>query len=247
MSPPIGIILAGGSGTRLRPLTNELNKHLLLVHDRPMIYWPLRTLARAGVQRVCIVTNARDIPMMRSAVAKPADHGLDAIEFAPQGEAIGVAAALASAKEQCKEWGGRWGGEWGGDSCFVLLGDNIFEDDLPAVSTPGAHIFLKLVDDTSQLAAAQIEGDRVTSIAEKPEPPAPGLAVTGAYLYDKTVFDRIRTLTPSPRGELEITALNQAYLRDNQLSHSVIEGRWEDAGTHEGLARAARLAASIKH
>ena len=236
MPPLHAIILAGGSGTRLRPLTNKLNKHLLLVHDRPMIYCPLRTAADAGASRVTIVTNQRDIEMMRSVVGSPTHHALETISYVPQGERKGVAAALASAEREA-----------GGAPVLVLLGDNIYAESLrPAAETfasdpSGAHVFLIHRDNTADLAVAEIEDAAVCSIVEKPTPPRPGLAVTGAYLYDSTCFDRIRALNPSPRGELEITALNQSYLSDGQLASSILTGPWSDAGTHEGLAESARI------
>lgn len=236
MKPLHGVILAGGTGSRLRPLTNELNKHLLLVHDRPMIYYPLRTLADAGVLHVTVVTNAHHIGMMRDVVAEPGAHGLESIQYASQGMGKGVAAALAASESTAQ-----------GSPVMVLLGDNIFADSLcdqalAFTRNPiGAHIFLTHVEDTAELALAEIKDARVSAITEKPDAPHAGFAVTGAYLYDHTIFERIRALSTSARGELEITALNQTYLDGHQLGHSVLTGQWADAGTFDGLDRAAHL------
>lgn len=230
-----GVILAGGRGERLRPLTDSTNKHLLPVAGRPMILHAMGQVARAGVRDLTIVTGAEHVGAFESVVATGAAR-FDSVRVAAQESARGIADALAQAEPHVA-----------GSRLLVALGDNLTGEHLKSHADrfesrePGAMVLLKEVRDTAGLGVARVEGDRVVEIIEKPPDPGPGLAVTGFYFYDERVFDIIRSIAPGGRGELEITSVNNEYARRGELDHAEIASWWVDAGTHEGLAEAARL------
>ena len=233
-----GVVLAGGSGTRLRPLTEYTNKHLLPVYDKAMIYYPLRTLEQIGVTEALIVTEERWIADFEEVLASfDSELTLDttlAIQTGPGG----IVDALIQSADFADN-----------SPLAVALGDNIFES--PPVKAAeeymrnpsGASVFLKAVTNPEEFGVAVMEDDNVTSIIEKPKNPPSNLAVTGLYFFDTTVFERITKLTPSVRGELEITDLNNLYLQDRQLAAHEIDGWWCDCGTFDSLVRASALLA----
>jgi glucose-1-phosphate thymidylyltransferase len=231
-----GVILAGGLGTRLLPLTRITNKHLLPVFDRPMIYYPLQTLLNAGIHDILIVTGGQHAGDFLRLLGNGKDFGLDRLHYAYQDGEGGIAAALALAERFAE-----------GDRICVVLGDNLIEGSIvPAVrrfvrQPRGARVVLKEVPDAERFGVAELRGGRITSIVEKPKRPKSGYAVTGIYMYDSQVFDVIRTLRPSGRGELEITDVNTWYLRRRQLWCEILEGWWTDAGTIGSLHRAGNL------
>jgi glucose-1-phosphate thymidylyltransferase len=233
-----GVILAGGLGTRLLPMTRVTNKHLLPVYDRPMIYFPIQQLVHAGIRDILIVTGGDSAGDFLKLLRNGHDFGLEHVRYAYQEGEGGIAEALALAEFFAA-----------GEPIAVILGDNIFQDSLePAIASfradpTGAMILLKEVDDPERFGVATVEGDRVVEIVEKPETPVSRLAVTGCYLYDPRVFDVIKTLTPSRRGELEITDVNNRYIEWGEMRHHVVRGWWTDAGTVESLHRAAMLVA----
>jgi len=233
-----GVILAGGLGTRLLPMTRVTNKHLLPVYDRPMIYFPLQQLVDAGIEDILIVTGGDSAGDFLRLLRNGQEFGLKQLRYAYQEGEGGIADALGLAEHFA-----------GGDPVVVILGDNIFEDRIaPAVERfradpTGAMILLKEVDDPERFGVAVLEEDRVTAIVEKPEIPPSRHAVTGCYLYDASVFDVVRTLVPSRRGELEITDVNNHYLRAGAMKHAFIRGWWTDAGTVPSLHRATDLVA----
>lgn len=231
-----GIVLAGGYGTRLRPMTLVTNKHLLPVYDQPMVYFPIQTLKDAGVTDVMIITGPENAGDFLKLLGSGKNLGVR-ITYRVQDEAGGIAQALG----MCQEFVGK-------QRCMVLLGDNIFEDNLAEharsfeKSTFGAQIFLKEVLDAQRFGVAELADDRVVGIEEKPANPKTNYAVTGAYMYDPTVFEIITTLTPSGRGELEITDVNNHYIRQNKMTYAHLKGDWSDAGTIESLHRASEIA-----
>lgn len=232
-----GVILAGGTGSRLFPLTKITNKHLLPVYDRPMIYYPIQTLVDAGIQDILIVTGGRNSGDFLRLLANGREFGLKHINYTYQEGEGGIADALGLAEHFAD-----------GHKICVVLGDNIIERNIRQAAdrfrqqSQGAHILLKEVQDAERFGVAEISGDRIVGIEEKPKAPKSNLAVTGFYMYDATVFDKIRTLVPSNRGELEITDVNNAYIREGTMTFSHLEGWWTDAGTFESLLRAANLA-----
>ena len=233
-----GVVLAGGLGTRLLPMTRVTNKHLLPVYDRPMIYYPLQQLVHAGIRDILVVTGGDSAGDFLKLLRNGHDFGLEHLQYAYQEGEGGIAEALALAEFFAA-----------GQPIAVILGDNIFQDSLaPAIQVfrdhpTGAMILLKEVDDPERFGVAHVEGDRVRKIVEKPSDPASRLAVTGCYLYDARVFDVIRTLAPSRRGELEITDVNNRYIEWGQMRHHVVSGWWTDAGTVASLHRAAEMVA----
>ncbi len=225
-----GVVLAGGKGTRLLPLTKFTNKHLLPICDRPMIFYPLETLKKSGIREVLIVTDGKYLVKFKETVKK--FRGLR-ISFATQKNADGIAGALKLAKKFAA-----------GDSLAVVLGDNIFEDDFKkdiCEFKTGARVFLKKVHDPKRFGIAELRGQKVSRLIEKPRHPRSDLAVVGLYFYDKMVFDIISKIIPSNRGELEITDVNNFYLRVEKLEASKLKGFWCDAGTFESLAMATKL------
>jgi len=234
-----GIILAGGTGSRLHPLTKVTNKHLLPIYDRPMIYYPLRTLINAGIKDILIVSGKGHVGHFLELLGSGSDFGVR-LSYDIQAEAGGIAQALGLAERFVD-----------GDNVAVILGDNIFEDSIARhVSSfeAGARLFLKKVPDARRFGVAEIDpqSGRVLGIEEKPERPRSDYAVTGLYIYDGGVFDIVRKLKPSGRGELEITDVNNEYVRKGGLSYALLDGYWSDAGTFESLFRASELVRSRK-
>lgn len=228
-----GIILAGGNGTRLAPMTRVTNKHLLPVYDKPMIMYPLQTLLAGGITDILIVSGKGHAGHFLELLGNGKTLGAR-ISYAVQEEAGGIAQALALAEDFADE-----------GPVTVILGDNIYEDTFRFDDfTAGARIYLKEVDDAKRFGVATLVGDAVTEIIEKPEDPKSKHAVTGLYVYDATVFAKIKTLEPSDRGELEITDVNNMYVADGQLEAGIVTGFWSDAGTVESLYKAATLARS---
>ena len=230
-----GIILAGGTGSRLYPLTKVTNKHLLPVGCEPMIYHPLRKLVAAGISEVLVVTGLEHMGAVVGALGSGREFGCQ-LTYRVQDEAGGIAQALALAEAFV-----------GQDQMLVLLGDNIFQDDLkPFVAAyqqqaGGARLLLKAVSDPSRFGVPVFEHDKIVRIEEKPPSPPSQYAVTGIYFYDAQVFELIRQLRPSWRNELEITDVNNLYLEQQQLGHDFLQGWWTDAGTFSSLAQANQL------
>jgi glucose-1-phosphate thymidylyltransferase len=233
-----GIVLAGGTGSRLFPLTKITNKHLLPIYDRPMIYYPIQTLVDAGIRDILIVTGGRNSGDFLRLLANGKEFGLKHINYTYQEGEGGIADALALAEHFAD-----------GQKICVVLGDNIIEGSIrPAADrfrqqAQGAHILLKEVQDAERFGVAEVVGQRIVGIEEKPRQPKSNYAVTGIYMYDATVFDKIKTLVPSRRGELEITDVNNAYIRESSMTFSFLDGWWTDAGTFDSLLRAANLVA----
>ncbi|HLN03746.1 MAG TPA: sugar phosphate nucleotidyltransferase [Bryobacteraceae bacterium] len=236
-----GIVLAGGTGSRLSPLTKVTNKHLLPIFDRPMIYYPIQTLVDAGIRDILIVTGGKNAGHFLQLLANGKHFGLKHIGYTYQEGEGGIADALALAEHFSE-----------GDKICVILGDNIIQGTIRSAverfqqQPGGAHILLKKVPDAERFGVAEIEGNRIVGIEEKPKRPKSDFAVTGIYMYDATVFDKIKTLVPSRRGELEITDVNNAYIAEGNMTFSYLEGWWTDAGTFESLLRAGNLVAQSR-
>ncbi len=233
-----GVVLAGGSGSRLYPLTKITNKHLLPIYDKPMIYYPIQTLVDAGIRDILLVTGGRNSGDFLRLLANGKEFGLAHLNYTYQEGEGGIADALALAEHFAD----------GGKIC-VILGDNIIEGNIrDAVEAfreqpRGARILLKQVPDAERFGVAELKGDRIIGIEEKPPQPKSNYAVTGIYLYDGTVFEKVRQLIPSRRGELEITDVNNAYIREGTMTFSYLEGWWTDAGTFDSMLRASNLVA----
>jgi glucose-1-phosphate thymidylyltransferase len=235
-----GIILAGGLGTRLRPMTLVTNKHLLPVYDRPMVYYPIGTLVNAGITEVLVVTGGEHAGDFFKLLRNGKDVGLKHLEYAYQEGEGGIADALKLAEDFAD----------GGKIC-VILGDNIIENNINQAvedfrnQERGAKVLLKQVDDPHRFGVVEFaqDGKTITNILEKPKNPPSNMAVTGYYMYDGRVFDICKNLKPSGRGELEITDVNTDYLRRGELSWSELTGWWTDAGTIPSLLRATNLVA----
>ncbi|MBI4876591.1 MAG: NTP transferase domain-containing protein [Acidobacteria bacterium] len=233
-----GVVLAGGTGSRLSPLTKITNKHLLPIYDKPMIYYPIRTLVDAGIQDILIVTGGKNSGDFLRLLGNGKDFGLKHLNYTYQEGEGGIADALALAEHFAD----------GGGIC-VVLGDNIVEKSIrEAVDSfrrqeRGARILLKEVPDAERFGVAEIEGDRIAGIEEKPARPKSNYAVTGIYMYDATVFEKIHTLVPSARNELEITDVNNAFIREGTMAFSFLDGWWTDAGTFDSQLRATNLVA----
>jgi glucose-1-phosphate thymidylyltransferase len=227
-----GVILAGGTGSRLYPLTKVTNKHLLPVYDKPMIYYPMETLINAGIKDIMIVSGKGHAGHFLELLGSGVDHGVH-FTYEIQEHAGGIAQALYLAKDFVD-----------GDSVTVILGDNIFQDnikeDVKSFKT-GAKIFLKEVPDAYRFGVAELKGEKVVDIEEKPREPKSNFAVTGLYIYDSGVFDVIKTLKPSRRGELEITDVNNYYVNKEVMEYRIFKGFWSDAGTFESLLRASLM------
>ncbi len=236
-----GIILAGGTGSRLYPLTKITNKHLLPIYDKPMIYYPIQTLVDAGIQDLLIVTGGRNSGDFLRLLANGKQFGLKHINYTYQEGEGGIAEALALAEHFAE-----------GDRICVILGDNIIEGSIAESvrqfkqQERGAKILLKEVSDAERFGVAEIEGDRIIGIEEKPKNPKSNFAVTGIYMYDETVFEKTKHLEPSARGELEITDVNNAYIEEGTMAFSYLDGWWTDAGTFDSLIRAANLVYQTK-
>jgi len=230
-----GIVLAGGTGSRLMPLTKVTNKHLLPVGHKPMIFYPIEKLTSVGIEEILIVTGVEHMGDVVSLLGSGRDFGCR-FTYKVQDEAGGIAQALALAENFAKE-----------RPIAVILGDNIFHANLKSYADEfitqqaGGRILLKQVPYPQRFGVAELSGDRIIGIEEKPEQPRSDYAVTGIYFYDAAVFDIIRTLKPSARGELEITHVNEAYIEKGQLAYDILDGWWTDAGTFESLKRANEL------
>jgi glucose-1-phosphate thymidylyltransferase len=233
-----GIILAGGLGKRLWPLTKITNKHLLPVFDRPMIYYPLELLVEAGIKDILIVTGGNHAGEFLRLLGNGNDFGLKHINYTYQEGEGGIAEALGLAEHFA-----------GGQKIVVVLGDNLFEDSISETvkhfekQKSGGRVLLKDVPDPERFGVATLEGQKIVSIVEKPKKPQSSHAVAGVYMYDASVFEIIKTLKPSDRGELEITDVNNAYIRRNELEFDVLKGWWTDCGTFDSLLRANNLVA----
>lgn len=233
-----GIVLAGGLGTRLRPLTKVTNKHLLPVYDRPMIYYPIQTLCDAGIRDIMIVTGGDSAGDFLRLLGNGAAFGLKDISYTYQEGEGGIADALRLCEHFAE-----------GQRIVVVLGDNILQNGIApylqnfARQASGARILLKEVADAERFGVPELENGRIVRIDEKPARPKSGYAVTGVYMFDRRVFDFIKTLTPSRRGELEIADVHNRYIADGDLYYDVLEGWWSDAGTFESLFHAAQLVA----
>jgi len=234
-----GVVLAGGTGSRLFPLTKVTNKHLLPVGRYPMIYHPIAKLAEAGIREVLVVTGTEHMGDVVSLLGSGRTLGME-FTYRVQDEAGGIAQALGLAEAFV-----------GDDRCVVILGDNIFEDAITAyvekfaAQPRGARVLLKEVPDPERYGVAEVRDGRIVSIVEKPAQPKSRLAVTGVYMYDRQVFDIIKTLRPSARGELEISDVNNRYLELGLLEYDVLPGWWTDAGTPKSYALANRLAENV--
>lgn len=233
-----GVILAGGLGSRLRPLTLVTNKHLLPVYDRPMIYYPIQCLLNAGINEILLVTGGEHAGDFLKLLGNGKGLGIKDLHYTYQEGEGGIAEALKLAEDFAE-----------GGKVAVVLGDNIIEKNIrPAVGDffsqrSGAKILVKEVPDPHRFGVAETDGDRIVRIVEKPKEPKSNLAVTGIYFYDNDVFDIAKTLKPSSRGELEITDVNNHYIERGDLSYDILEGWWTDAGTFESLHRASCLVA----
>lgn len=236
-----GIVLAGGLGSRLSPLTRITNKHLLPVFDQPMIYYPIRTLVEAGIKDILVVTGGNSAGDFLKLLRNGAEFGLSRIHYAYQEGEGGIAAALGLAEDFAEK-----------SPICVVLGDNILEKSIASFARKfrhqgsGAKILLSEVTDPERFGVPVIDDGRITRIEEKPSNPKSSYAVIGVYMYDNRVFDIIKTLKPSGRGELEITDVNNAYIEAGDLSWDVIEGWWTDAGTFDSLLKASNLVAEMR-
>jgi len=235
-----GVILAGGTGTRLHPLTKITNKHLLPVYDRPMIYYPIQTLVEAGIDDIMIVTGGNHAGEFLKLLGNGREFGLKHLNYTYQEQAGGIAEALGLTEHFVA-----------GDSVVVMLGDNVIQGSLRRAMEEfrqqgaGAKILLKRVDNPQEYGVAELADGAIVGIEEKPEEPRSDLAVTGIYFYDGAVFDIVRTLDRSARGELEITDVNNAYIQRGQMTYEILEGWWGDAGESiDALLRVSNLVAS---
>jgi glucose-1-phosphate thymidylyltransferase len=233
-----GVILAGGLGTRLYPLTKVTNKHLLPVYDKPMIYFPIQTLINAGIDDILIVTGGNNAGDFLKLLGNGKEFGLKHINYTYQEGEGGIAEALGLAEFFAS-----------GEKICVVLGDNLIEKNIRKAvekfrrQKDGAKILLKEVPDPHRFGVAELQGDRIVRIEEKPEKPKSQYAVIGIYLFDQEVFNFIKTLKPSDRGELEITDVNNRYIEKGLMTWDILEGWWTDAGTFESLLRANQLVA----
>ena len=237
-----GVILAGGLGTRLRPLTKITNKHLLPVYDRPMIFYPIQTLVDAGIREIIIVAGGNNAGDFLRLIGNGRDFGLDHIHYTYQEGEGGIAEALSLAEPFVD-----------GEKVAVILGDNIVENGIRSgvaafrKQRKGALVYLKEMADPRPYGVPVFRNNRIVKVEEKPKRPKSDYAVIGIYMYDAKVFDIIKTLKPSRRGELEITDVNNAYIRRRQLEYRILDGWWADAGeSHEALLRANKLVAQAK-
>ena len=236
-----GVILAGGLGTRLMPCTKVTNKHLLPVYDKPMIYYPIMTLVNAGIKDILIVTGGNNAGDFLRLLGNGREFGLKDISYTYQEGEGGIADALKLAENFAD-----------GKKIFVILGDNIIQDNVSAYveefekQPKGAKVFLKEVPDPERFGVAEIKDGKIISIEEKPKVPKTNYAVCGLYMYDNEVFEIINNIKPSERGELEITDVNNEYIRRGTMTYSILKGWWTDAGTFESLFKASCLIAESK-
>jgi len=236
-----GIILAGGHGTRLLPMTKVTNKHLLPVYDRPMIYYPIQRMIEAGINDIMIVSGPGHAGHFLNLLGSGKDFNAH-FSFEVQDEAGGIAQALGLCENFVD-----------GDKCVVILGDNVFQDRIIGAvenfrkQERGARVFLKEVEDPERFGVAEISGDKIVGIEEKPKEPKSNLAVTGLYMYDNQIWNIIKTLKPSVRGELEITDVNNFYVEQGTMEFETLTGWWTDAGTVRSLYRASKLVAESRN
>jgi glucose-1-phosphate thymidylyltransferase len=233
-----GVVLAGGTGSRLNPLTRVTNKHLLPVYDKPMVYYPIQTLVNAGIEEILLVTGGKNAGDFLRLLGNGRAFGLKHLNYTYQEGEGGIAEALGLAEDFAD-----------GNPICVVRGDNIIEMNICRAveafkrQASGAKILLKEVTDAERFGVAEIRGNYVVGIEEKPEKPKSHYAVIGVYLYDNTVFEKIKRLKPSGRGELEITDVNNFYVQEGTLTYETLDGWWTDAGTFESLLRANNLVA----
>jgi glucose-1-phosphate thymidylyltransferase len=233
-----GVVLAGGLGTRMYPLTKVTNKHLLPIYNQPMIYYPIRTLVDAGIDEILIVTGGNSAGDFLRLLGNGKDFGLRHINYTYQEGEGGIAAALSLAEYFADN-----------DKIVVILGDNIIENNIRGAvesfqaQKDGARILLKEVHDPQRFGVPVFEGEKIVRIDEKPATPASNYAVIGIYMYDRQVFDFIKTLKPSERGELEITDVNNFYISEGKIAWDVLDGWWTDAGTFDSLQYAGNMVA----
>lgn len=233
-----GVILAGGLGTRLKPLTKITNKHLLPVYSKPMIYYPIETLVSAGIRDILLVTGGNHAGEFLRLLGNGHHFGLKHINYTYQEGEGGIADALRLAEHFAED-----------QKIVVILGDNIIEKSIKkyvdnfAKQERGARILVKEVEDPCRFGVAEIRNKKIISIEEKPKKPKSNYIVTGMYMYDPSVFDIARTLKPSRRGELEITDVNNAYLSRGELEYDILDGWWTDSGTFDSLLKANNLVA----
>lgn len=233
-----GVVLAGGLGTRLRPLTSVTNKHLLPVYNQPMIFYPIQTLVNAGITDIMVVTGGNSAGEFLRLLGNGKAFGLQHLNYAYQEGEGGIAEALSLVEHFAA-----------GDPVCVVLGDNIIEGNICAAvegyrkQSGGAKIILKKVPDPQRFGVPKLDGRRVVRIEEKPSRPQSDYAVTGIYMYDSSVYEIIRSLEPSHRGELEITDVNNVYIDRDEMTWEELEGWWSDAGTFDSLLRASRMVA----
>lgn len=233
-----GVVLAGGTGSRLNPITRVTNKHLLPVYDKPMVYYPIQALVNAGIQEILLVTGGKNAGDFLRLLGNGRSFGLKHLNYTYQEGEGGIAEALGLAEDFAD-----------GEPICVILGDNIIENNIRNAAENfkkqkhGAKILLKEVPDAGRFGVAEIHGNYVIGIEEKPRNPKSNYAVIGIYLYDPTVFEKIHRLKPSGRGELEITDVNNFYVQEGTLTYETLDGWWTDAGTFESLLRANNLVA----
>ena len=233
-----GVVLAGGLGSRLYPLTKVTNKHLLPVYNDPMIYYPIRILVNAGIEEILIVTGGNNAGDFLCLLENGKDFGLKHINYTYQQGEGGIAAALSLAEHFADR-----------DKIAVVLGDNIIEGNIKAMADEfrkqkdGARILLKEVSDPQRFGVPVFEGEKIVRVEEKPVSPASNYAVIGIYMYDYRVFEFIKSLKPSERGELEITDVNNFYIKEGKMQWNVLDGWWSDAGTLESLQSAGNMVA----
>ncbi len=228
-----GVVLAGGTGARLFPLTKVTNKHLLPVFNKPMIYYPIQTLVNAGITEILLVTGGETAGEFLRLLGNGKEFGLKHLNYTYQERDGGIAEALGLAEDFADQ-----------DPICVVLGDNLIENNIGEAARNferqgrGAKLILKKAPDAQRFGVAEIRGGKIVKIEEKPQNPKSDFAIIGIYFYDRTVFEKIRRLKPSARGELEITDVNNFYLEEGALTYEVLEGWWTDAGTFESLLRA---------
>lgn len=233
-----GIVLAGGSGTRLKPITKVVNKQLMLIYDLPLVYYPIQTLIQGGIKDIFIISGPEHSGDLLNLLGSGREFGVR-FTYDIQEQPQGLAQALGLAKDFAD-----------GGPVVMVLGDNVFTDDLgPAIRSfqaPGAKVFLKTVPDPQRFGVPEIRAGKIVRILEKPTVPPTDYCVTGLYCYDGSVFDVIKTLKPSARGEYEITDVNNVYIERGQLSYEVISGEWVDAGTFDSILRASQVIAELR-
>mgnify|MGYP003681895685 CR=1 FL=1 len=234
-----GVILAGGLGTRLLPATKVINKHLLPVYNKPMIYYPIETLVRAGIEEILLVTGGNNAGEFLKLLGNGKEFGLKELHYTYQEGVGGIAEALGLAEDFADS-----------GKVVVILGDNVFKDDIKKdieqfeKQERGAKVFLKEVEHPEHYGIAEIKDDKIINIEEKPKKPKTNLAVTGIYMYDNQVFEVIKTLEPSRRGELEITDVNNFYIKQRAMTYRVLDGWWGDCGeSFDSLLKVSNLLA----